>query len=217
MRRRPFRELLLNIGTVVATLAAVGAAVIQFRERSRMLDGDRPRIVAEWRRYATDGTRLGAANPRVTIVEFADFQCPYCRSAASTLRELRRRYPEEIALVYRHYPLQDGSLDAAVAAECGNRAGFFEAIHDRLFEEADSLGSKPWTRIAWEAGILDTLQFAACMKDSSTLSAVTRDIRAASELGVNGTPTLLVNDQLFTGSPGLEYLERYVRQAVAAR
>lgn len=211
------REIILNVATVVATLTAVAMAAVGIHKLYRVpsLPEERqPRTVLDWRRYTTQGARLGPANPRVTVVEFADFQCPFCRQAAVTLRELRRSYPRDVAIVYRHFPLDDVSLAAARAAECGNRAGFFEEIHDRFFAQPDSLGVKAWTRFAWESGIQDTLQFSRCLEDRSVISVVARDVQAASQLDIRGTPTLLVNDQLFTGSPGLKYLKRVVKQAV---
>ncbi|MFQ5679294.1 MAG: DsbA family protein [Gemmatimonadota bacterium] len=213
------KETILNIAAVVATLAAVAAAAVRLREPHRtpvLAEEQQPKTISDWQQYTTEGARFGPPNPVVTVVEFLDFQCPFCRTAASTLRELRRLHPRDVAVVYRHFPQQDVSLDAAVAAECGNRSGAFQQIHDHFFEQPDSLGVKPWTRFAWEAAIQDTVRFAACLKDSTARFVVRRDFQAAQELDVFGTPTLLVNDQLFTGSPSLKYLDHHVKKVKKA-
>lgn len=158
-----------------------------------------PKTVADWRNYAGTGDRMGPGNAAVTIVEFSDFQCPFCRRAAPTLRALRRRYPGDIAVVYRHFPGHQFSLAAAVAAECAGRAGYFESYHDLLFTQAESIGKKPWSRFAIEAGVRDTTRFSACLQDQEITRAVLRDTVAAATLSVRGTPTFLINDLEVSG------------------
>ena len=210
------KSVILNVATVATTLAAVSMVALYVRSASSIpkLPADQqPRIVEDWRRYSAEGVRLGPSNPRVTVVEFADFRCPHCARAALTLRELRRSFPEDVSLVHRHLPLTRVSRAAARTAECGHRAGVFQEIRDRLFAQQDSLGVKPWTRFAWESGIRDTVEFARCLGDTTVAAVVVRDLKVAAELDIWSVPTLLVNERLYTGSPGLKYLRGLVEGA----
>jgi protein-disulfide isomerase len=173
--------------------------------------------VRDWRSYAA-GTRIGPADAAVTIIEFSDFQCPYCRVMAGRLRELRRKHPGEVALVYRHFPLSyhPYARSAARASVCADEQGRFEAFHDAVFARQDSLSEAAWPRLAKLAGVADAKRFDECLAGAASLARVERDVAAGRQLGISGTPSLLVNDALLTGG-GLEALEEQVARALASR
>lgn len=212
---------LLTVLTVGVTVVAVVAVVHRFISGPPLPaipTEFEPRVISDWNDYASDGVRLGPGSAAVVIVAFFDYLCPRCEAADAQLRELRRRHPEKVAVVYRHFPfLADLSFSASVAAECGRRAGRFRPIHEALLTGTDSLGITPWTRIAIGAGVRDTATFRACMHGRAAEQVVRRDLRAGQRLGVAGTPTLLVNELLFEGSPGLAYLDATVRRASTRR
>jgi protein-disulfide isomerase len=192
----------LNGATAILVMCAVCVTALRLHDalaEPRPGAAVAPTHVNQWRAYADAGHRMGPESAAVTIVEFSDFQCPFCRRAAPTLRALRSRYPRDLAVIYRHLPGHQYSLPAAIAAECAGRAGYFEAFHDALFAEADSIGKKPWSRFAREVGILDTAGFSACLRDASVPQLVFRDTLAATALAVRGTPTFLINDLEVTG------------------
>lgn len=213
-----YRVRALNFATAAATIAAVVALALRTRQREEpAVPVAEPRLVHEWSRFSAGGVRIGPAKPRVTIVEFSDFKCRYCREAASIIRRVQQDNPTEVAIVFRHFPLQDASIVAAVSAECARRASAFESMHDRLFAHADSLGLIPWVRIAREAGVQDTDRFTKCLSDSSAQSVVMQDVAAGDSLFVRGTPTFMVNDQLFEGTPSAVGLAALVRDMLRAR
>lgn len=128
--------------------------------------------VEGWRQYARRGHVFGSAEARITIVEFSDFQCPFCRELAPRLKRLRVSYPEDVRVVYRHYPLQlihPHAYRAAVAAECAEDQGRFEAFHDSLFVKQDSIGVLSWGRFGKRAGMGDTTAFVFCILRTDTL------------------------------------------------
>jgi protein-disulfide isomerase len=100
-------------------------------------------------------------------------------------------------------------------AECANKVGAFESIHDLLFEAGDSIGRQRWTWFALRVGIQDTVSFMRCFKDPDVLADIRRDVRAADSLGVTATPTFLINDQLVKGAPPLELLHKYIEAELA--
>jgi protein-disulfide isomerase len=174
------------------------------------------RPVRDWRSYAS-GTRIGPAGAAVTIVEFSDFQCPYCRTMADRLRNLREAHPGKVALVYRHFPLSyhPHAHSAARASFCADRQGRFEAFHDALFAAQDSLDGTGWQRFAGIAGVPDAAGFDACLQGAASLEAVERDVAAGRKLGISGTPAIMVNGVLITGE-SLAMLEDHVARALEA-
>jgi protein-disulfide isomerase len=200
---------LVDIATAIVAVCAVAITVVRLREAYAW-----PSRIGDWRRYSQDGNRMGPRSASVTIVEFADFQCPICAAAVAPLRRLRERYPHDIALVYRHAPGHEFSFDAAVASTCAAEGGRFEAFHDALFQERDSIGKKPWLRFAVQAGVSDTSRFERCLGSASAREAVSRDTMAAAALGVAGTPTFLINDIEIQGYAGPAQLTSYVAHAL---
>jgi protein-disulfide isomerase len=219
-------ERLLNVALGILTLCVIviTAAVVrrEFFPPAAVAAAGRPVLpshVADWRRYAEVGTVLGPASARLTVTEFSDFQCPACRQFAGELRSLRERYPGQIRVVYRHFPLTGLHLHAfaaALAAECAADQGRFEAFHDRVFRAQDSLGmGLSLSRIAADAQVADTAAFGRCLRDSVHVARVRADMDAGNRLGIQGTPTILFNDILVTGSPSEARLDSLTKTALA--
>lgn len=209
------KTLLLDTLTVVAAVAAVLVVGLRIGQYvlARHNDPTRPRRITQWRQYATTGHREGSGDAKVTIVEYADFLCPYCLRADTVLRMIRREHPADIAVVYRHFPIHKRAFEAAEASECAARAGEFQPMHDRLFDEQDSIGVKPWARFAIESGVRDTATFSRCLNDPSVKRAVETDSSSGQRLGVVATPTFLINDLRIVGFSGPTELADAVAQA----
>ena len=136
----------------------------------------------------------GKSDAKVTIVEFSDFQCPYCREAHRVIGELQKLYPDDVRVVYRDFPLPQHphARPAALAAECANEQEKFWPYHDKLFQDQNALASADLNRYAQEVGLkLD--QFQACLADGRAERGVKDDEEAARRLGVQGTPAMFVN------------------------
>lgn len=207
-----------NVATVAVACCALAVGGLRIREEVRAApDTTRPVPIENWSQYATSGHRIGPVDAEVTIVEFADFQCTYCRRAAPELRRLREQYPDRLAVVFRHYPLEGNfhAIPAARAAECAAAAGRFVEYHDQLWAQADSIGKKDWVAIAVDAGVDSLEGFQACVQSSLPVAAIDRDTVAGNQLGVPGTPTFLINDKRVAGYRGPGHLEDLVREALA--
>jgi protein-disulfide isomerase len=177
------------------------------------------RTVAAWRQFAAGGHRSGPSDAAVTIVEFSDFQCPFCAAFERSVRDVMARHPRDVALVYRHFPLQTAhpyAMAAAIAAECAAEQVPFEAMRRSLFDHQAAIGLWPWTQFADSAGLTDRARFSRCIADSATAPRVTADIRAATALRVAGTPSILINDLFLDGAPPPAQLEGYIEQALKA-
>lgn len=163
--------------------------------------------------FVSRGNVLGARDARIWIVEFSDFECPYCAALHATLRQLRRQHPNVVSIVFRHFPLQihPAAGAAAIASECAARQGKFEPYADALFELQTSNSRSNLQSIANNVGVLDTATFRRCLSSPSVRSVVESDISAGVKLGLQGTPALIVNGQLLVGAVPLDILDRIVR------
>lgn len=207
---------ILTAATIILTVCATVVAALRVRDAvsPNTVDESAPVRVSNWQKYSSAGQRSGAVKPTVTVVEFSDFQCPFCSKAAIYLDSLQRRYPKDVAVIYRHYPVHSEATAAAIAAECAADVGAFRPIHDLFFQNRDSIGKRSWTSFASAAGIRDTASFKDCMNRREAANRVVRDTIAAHDLGVHGTPTFVINDVRVAGYPGAESLDKLVLTAL---
>jgi len=214
-------ELLQNLLTALLTICALVVTGLLVRRElispeAQAAAGTLSREVPEWRDYAAGKHRIGPAEAPVTIVEFSDFQCPFCRGMAARLDSLRNEFPHQVAVVYRHFPLRihPHAIAAARASECAGEQGRFWEMHDALYRGQDSIGQVKWARYASIAGVKDSLAFTGCMDRTVDDMGIREDTAAGNRLGVTATPTLLINESRVVGSPPLEALREHVRRAL---
>ena len=156
----------------------------------------------------------GAKEPLVTVVEFSDFECPYCRIAANDLERRLKKFGEQIALVFMHYPLSfhKNAMPAAVASECAHQQGAFWAFHDKVFEEQSELANIDYAKLAADLA-LDVDKFATCFKDPATKEVVQRDMAQGMQAGVRGTPSVFLNGiKSNRGVPSDDELQQLIDQ-----
>lgn len=154
----------------------------------------------------------GPEDARVTLVEFADFECPYCAAAYPNVRELEGRMGADLRVVFRHFPLTERhphALLAAQAAEAAGEQGRFWEMHDRLFEHQDELEPADLRAHAADVG-LDLERFDAALADGRGLPRVERDLASGERSGLPGTPAIYLNGELYDGFYDVESLEAAV-------
>ncbi|MDQ3035529.1 MAG: DsbA family protein [Myxococcota bacterium] len=160
----------------------------------------------------TDGFPMrGAPMAPVTIVEFSDFECPYCGRAHPILDELLREFEGQVKIVFRNYPLSGHprAMPAARAAVAAGRQGKFWEMADLLFGHQRALEDEDLTRYAQQLE-LDLERFHGDLQSSATQAAIERDREEGRRLGVEGTPTFFVNGRRFREPP--TSLPAYVRE-----
>jgi protein-disulfide isomerase len=139
---------------------------------------------------------MGPANAKITIVEFSDFECPFCaKFSKNVISAIRRQYPNDVAFVFRHMPLPMHRFadPAARAAECAAVQGRFEEFHNSLFSKQDSLGLKSFGAFAQESGVGDLKAFEACTRRTDKNTVVQGDVAEATRSSVRATPTVIAN------------------------
>ena len=163
-----------------------------------------------------DAPALGPATARVQVVEFADFQCPYCGQAAPLLKRMTDHYGDKIRIVFRNFPLpiHPQAPEAAVAARCAQAQGKFWQYHDRLFANQKALASTDLKRYAAELG-LNAAGFDACLKDGAVTKAVQADFADGQGYGVNATPTFFINGRLLSGAQPFESFQQVIDEELA--
>jgi len=165
---------------------------------------------------ATEGEPfLGPTTAPVTIVEFSDFQCPYCRQAQGTLKQLMAAYEGKIKLVYRDFPLRNihpQAQKAAEAAQCAAEQQKFWPYHDKLFAST-SLQTDELKKFAQELD-LNMEQFTSCLDSSKSAAGIDVDMQAGQQAGVNATPTFFVNGYPFSGAASYERFKELVDAAL---
>lgn len=166
-----------------------------------------------------DDPAWGPPTAPVTVIEFADFECPACKESLPVLQQLRDLYKDQVRLVYRDFPLS-GHLQARPAAEaahCAHEQGKFWTYHDALFAQAPDLKPSDYVALA-ERLSLNQAEFTACLASARPKAAVARDLAEAQSLGLSGTPTFFINGRYLSGFQTLEALRQHIdRELLAAR
>lgn len=203
----------------------VGSRIVEFYTSWQT----RQAIVDQWPTLTDVDSRLRGhgVQPSRTIVEFIDYECPFCRQVSSEIAQSVAA--GEVDVVIRHFPMASihpRAREGALAAVCSERHGVFERLHEALLTEDEWLTDRNWSWPQWVArlGVQDTASFRRCMAAQETDLRIQRDIELAESLGVTGTPAFVSPHGLFAGSDGfvsalaeLPRAEQSVGQAIRRR
>jgi protein-disulfide isomerase/uncharacterized membrane protein len=163
-------------------------------------------------RLTEDLPSIGPATAPITIVEFSDFQCPYCRMGALTINALKNRYPDKVQIVFKNFPLNQScnsavehtahpaACEAARTAECASRQGQFEPAYEKLFEAQSSLAPGKPLEIAKALPGIDAAKLENCILAPETDREIQRDVEEARVLGIKSTPTFFINGHKMEGA-----------------
>lgn len=148
-----------------------------------------------------DDPSIGPEDAPVTIVEFSDYQCPFCARAEPTIEQVLKEYEGKVRLVYRDFPLSfhQNAQKAAEATECADEQGKFWEYHDKLFENQDALDVNNLKQYAKDLG-LDSSKFDNCLDSGKYTEEVQKDLADGQSLGVSGTPAFFINGRLVSGA-----------------
>lgn len=193
----------LIIGILVIQVGLLLLLIQKARALEQIL-GPKPPVMLD-RVPDERGHEIGPQGALVTIVEFADYQCPYSIAAAEPVKELLSKYPDSVRLIYRHFPLEwhSDAFQAVEAAECAGEQGRFWEMHEMLSANQKALGFDFLQDYAKKIG-LDQNQFMDCLESERTAALVKQDMGDGMKYGVNGTPTFFVNQRMVVGLAGLE-------------
>ncbi|APJ02535.1 DsbA family protein [Silvanigrella aquatica] len=161
----------------------------------------------------------GPKDAPITIVEFADFQCPYCATAQPTVEEVLKKYKGKVRYVFKNYPLvqiHPEAIPAAIAAECANKQDKYWQMHDGLFENHNKLGEETYNKLAQNIGLkLD--EFNNCRKDTSVRDKINAEMEYGQSLGINATPAFYINGIQLMGSLPKAEFEKVINSELASK
>jgi protein-disulfide isomerase len=180
---------------MVAELRKAGPAV------SVVIDAPRYTVTV-----AADDPILGTANAPVTLVEFSDFQCPFCARVMPTLKKVKETYGDRVRIVWKDFPLTSihpQAFRAAEAAQCAREQGKFWELHDVLFANQQALQPEELKKHAAGVGV-DLAKFNACFDASKYGERVQQQMSAGTQLGVGSTPSIFINGRLVSGAQPYE-------------
>ena len=167
-----------------------------------------------WVRVDTDhAPKLGSPNAPVTIVEYSEFQCPFCARAQGTIKELKEKYGDKLRFAFMNYPISrhKQARPAALAALAADRQGKFWPFHDLLFERQKRLKEEQelFTEIATELH-LNLAQWKTDMGDEALQEHIKKDTLQSRKVGVRGTPTFFINGYRLRGAQPTAFFERII-------
>jgi protein-disulfide isomerase len=209
--RAPIKQLLIQERMDTARAALIAT----LKDRTKVTVALEPPRVE-----VADGGRpvRGSKTAPVEVIEFSDFQCPFCQRANPTVEQVVRTYGDRIKFVYRHYPLPNhpNARPAAEAAACAEAQGKFWEYHDRLFANPTKLSDADLKQHAVAIG-LDASQFNTCVDTHQTKAGVDTDIKAADAAGVSGTPAFFINGRSVEGAQPFEVLKSVIDEELARK
>lgn len=165
----------------------------------------------------SDDPSLGPKDAKVTIVEFGDFECPFCRQSYPIIRSLAQEFNQDIRVIYRDFPLETihpAARLAAYAGYCANEQGLFWPFHDKLFQNQEDISRSAMIGYANQVG-LDTRAFASCLDSQGAADEVNQDIAAGEAAGVLGTPTWFINGVRVAGVIPEDVFRTIIKNVIA--
>lgn len=163
-----------------------------------------------------DHVRGDIDKAKVVLVEYSDYECPFCERHHPTMKQITDKYGDDVAWVYRHFPLSfhPEALPAANAAECANEQGKFWEFTDALYENQDKLGSAYYGELA-DTLNLNRAKFDDCVETEKYAAKVTADTASGRTAGVSGTPATFVNGKMVSGAVPAETFYQLIDAALA--
>jgi protein-disulfide isomerase len=160
----------------------------------------------------------GGAKAPVTIIEFSDYQCPFCKRAEGVVDQVMQTYGDKVRVVFRNYPLpfHQHARGAAEAASCANAQGKFWEYHRKLFSSQNALAEDKLKAYAGELG-LDQAKFDTCLATKPFKAAIDKDVADGEKAGVSGTPAFFINGRMISGAQPFERFKEVIDEELTSK
>jgi|SRR3989344_1357461 len=164
----------------------------------------------------TEGMTKGSKNSPVTLIEYSDYECPYCARAEATIKDVLDEYGSKIYFVYKDFPLpfHNNAQKAAEASRCALEQNKYWEYHDALFKNQQSLDTNSLKTYAKSLG-LDEAKFSECLDSNKYTEKVKQDMEEGQSKGVTGTPTFFVNGKMLVGAQPFDAFKEIIDKELA--
>lgn len=212
------QEIKLLLGIIFATLLILGGAVFLLSKSPQDLEKEKQNALVRGSQ-----TSSATSSAQVSLIEFADFQCPACAAAHSIIRSIKEEYKDRITFSYRHFPLPQhkNALIGAEAAEAAGEQGKFWEMHDILFIKQEEWSESSsaldlYKGYAKEIG-LDVTKFTESIQSGKHREKINQDKKDGETLGVNSTPTFFIDEARIIGVPSLNDLKEVIQKRLSQK
>jgi protein-disulfide isomerase len=208
-----------TLSNIVANTVKKGGdadSVLAALDASPLMHPKVPKLLEDPVTIPVDGAPvMGPANAKVTLVEFSDFQCPYCAEAVIKLNAVLKAYPNDVRLIFKQYPLDIHSQAAlaAAAALAAHRQGKFWQLHDAMFSDRTHLTRPVILAMAGKAG-LDVKRFQQDWDSAAVKQALTKDQADGDKIGVDSTPSIYIDGQKYNGGLALDAIRPVIEKEI---
>ena len=191
----------------------VVASLQQMEEANKPLNAEKRAKVE-----GTDAASFGPKDAKVTVVEFSDFECPYCTRAASAVDQVKKKYGDKVRVVFRHFPLSfhKNAHLASQASLFANSKGKFWEFHDLLFKNQKAMTRDDLVKYAKELG-LNLAEFNKALDAGTYKAAVDADLEMGKLVAVQGTPTMFINGARVQNPTDINVISKEIDAALAAK
>lgn len=203
--------------TITLTICAIIITVFIIRNEFFQPNGQSEvRYIEDWAQVEFNGWQSGPDNARVRIIEFFDYECPYCKNVQPTVQAIQEKYNRQVSFTYVHNPLNGHSkaTKAAIAAECARKQGYFKPFHDLLFTQQELIGTFSYTEIAKDVGVPELSMFENCLEKEETISIVQSGLKLAKKFKIDAIPSFIINGELISGALQQELFEIMIEKAL---
>jgi len=210
-----FEQKLNNFLTVILVICALIVTILVVRRelflRQNNLSYQIVKI-SNWEILLSGGQIVGNRSAAVYIVEFFDYECPYCKEMEMVLKKLINKYKGKVSLIRYNFPLPGHkySYDAAVASLCASNQGKYESFHEILIREKTFDGR--WDSLAVLAEIQDILSFRKCLLDKDARNRIQNEINIAKRFNIQSVPTIVINGYMIQGMISEEQLDKLIQK-----
>ena len=207
-----------TLGEVLVALKQAAPAAAPTRAAARPARAGRPDPARRYSVKTSGAPSKGAQKPKITVVEFSDFQCPFCARVKPTLEQVEKEYGDRVEIVFKHLPLRIHSKAPAAhaAAEAAHRQGKFWEMHDLIFGNQREMAPEKYEEYALQIG-LDVERFKKDAASSDVKKRVDGDAAEAANLGITGTPAFLVNGRYLSGAQPFQAFKRLIDEELAGK
>jgi protein-disulfide isomerase len=160
------------------------------------------------------GIQTGAKNPKVTIIKFYDYECPFCKKFQKSVDYVKNKFESQIQVQYAHFPLNNhqNAMEAAFVAECAQRQNRFKDTHSYLFQNQSVLDTLKWEEVFQDIGITEKQEFLNCIEYQKPFKSIEQGIAAAEELDIQSIPTFIINGKMYSGALSPQMLQTLVQK-----